>query len=77
VIKGSANPNAAKLFAEFMLSDNAQKVFPADGGYAARTDINPPKGSPAVSTLKVIPVDYDYLETASAQIKKRFSEIFQ
>ena len=39
VVKGSPNPNAAKLFAEFMISDEVQKIFPADGGYAARGDI--------------------------------------
>jgi iron(III) transport system substrate-binding protein len=77
VINGSPNPNAAKLFAEFMLSDGAQKLFPVDGGYAARSDIDPPNGSPAVSAIKVIPVDYDYVEKASAETKKRFGEIFQ
>ena len=39
VVKGSPNPNAAKLFAEFMIGDTAQKLFPADGGYSARIDI--------------------------------------
>jgi len=33
VVKGSPHPNAAKLFAEFMIGDDAQKIFPADGGY--------------------------------------------
>jgi len=77
IIKGSPSPNAAKLFAEFMIGDEAQKVFPADGGYAARADIAPPAGSPAVSQIKVLPVDYDWLEGASGQIKKKFNEIFQ
>lgn len=77
IVKGSPNPNAAKLFAEFMIGDEAQKVFPADGGYAARADIAPPAGSPPVSEIKVLPVDYDWLEGASGQIKKKFNEIFQ
>lgn len=77
VIKGAPNPNAAKLLAEFMIGDEAQKLFPADGGYAARSDIAPPAGSPPVSQIKVLPIDYDYLETSSAQIKKKFNEIFQ
>ncbi|MBC7799488.1 MAG: extracellular solute-binding protein, partial [Gemmatimonadaceae bacterium] len=29
VIKGSPSPNAAKLFAEFMISDAVQRIFPA------------------------------------------------
>lgn len=77
VIKGGPNPHAAKALAEFMIGDAAQKVFPADGGYAARVDIDPPAGSPPVSSIKLLPVDYDWLETASAGVKKRFGEIFQ
>src|SRR3954454_6706579 len=41
VVKGSPHPNAAKLFAEFMIGDDAQKIFPADGGYSVRIDIAP------------------------------------
>lgn len=77
VVKGGPNPNAAKLLAEFMLSDAAQKLFPTAGGYAARMDMAPPEGSPAVKDIKVIPVDYDYTEKQSAQIKRRFNEVFQ
>lgn len=77
VVKGSPNPEAAKAFAEFMIGDEAQKIFPKDGGYAARVDIPPPEGSPAISDLKLLPVDYDALEKESAEIKERFNEIFR
>jgi iron(III) transport system substrate-binding protein len=77
VIKGSPNPNAAKLFAEFMISDAAQKIFPADGGYAARKDIAPPAGGVPLDKVKVIPVDYEYVEREAARVKKKFNEIFQ
>jgi iron(III) transport system substrate-binding protein len=77
VVKGGANPNAAKLFAEFMLSDAAQKIFPADGGFAARSDIPAPEGSPPLSSIKILPVDYDYIEKETPRIKRRFSEVFQ
>lgn len=77
IVKGSPNPNAAKLFADFMLSEQVQKLFPESGGYAARVDIAPPAGSPPVSQLKVIPVDYDYIEKESARIKRKFNETFQ
>ena len=53
VVKGSPHPNAAKLFAEFMIGDDAQKIFPADGGYSARIDIAAPQGSPDLKTLKI------------------------
>lgn len=77
IIKGSPNPNAAKAFAAFMISDTVQKLFPADGHYSARTDIAPPQGSPALSDLKLMPVDYDYIEKQSGTVKARFNEIFQ
>jgi iron(III) transport system substrate-binding protein len=77
VVKGSPNPNAAKLFAEFMIGDTAQKIFPADGGYSARTDIAAPAGSPDLKSLKIIAVDDDYIEKETSRIKRRFNEIFQ
>ena len=77
VIKGSPNPNAAKLFAQFMIGDTAQKIFPDDGGYSARVDIAPPQGSPDLKSLKIIPVDDEYIEKETGRIKRRFNEIFQ
>ncbi len=77
VVKGSPDPNAAKLFAEFMIGDDAQKIFPADGGYSVRTDIAPPAGSPDLKSLKIITVDDDYIEKEGQRIKRHFNEIFQ
>jgi iron(III) transport system substrate-binding protein len=77
IVKGSPNPNAARLFAEFMLSDTAQKFFPEDGGYAARVDIAPPASSPKLADVKALAVDYDAIEKEAAQVKRKFNEIFQ
>lgn len=77
IVKGSPNPNAAKLLAEFMLSDTAQKFFPEDGGYAARIDIAAPAGSPKLADVKALSIDYDAVEKEAAQVKRKFNEIFQ
>lgn len=77
VIAKSPSPNAAKAFAEFMISDAVQKMFPAEGIYSPRNDVPPPEGNPQLSTLKLIAVDYDYIEKESKKIKDRFNEIFQ
>lgn len=77
IVKGAPNPNAAKLFAEFMLSDAVQKLFPDDGGYAARFDLPPPKGNPEATKVKSIALDYEEIEKDSARVKRRFQEIFQ
>lgn len=77
VVKGSPNPNAAKAFAEFMISDAVQQMFPEEGIYAARSDIKPPAGNPPLSAIKLIPVDYDYIEKETQNIKQKFNEIYQ
>jgi iron(III) transport system substrate-binding protein len=77
IIKGSPNPNAAKAFAEYMITLKVQKLFPEDGGYAARTDVEPPKGSPAVKDLTILNVDYDQIEKDTGTIKEKFNEVFQ
>ena len=76
IIKGSPNPNAAKAFAAFMISDTLQTCS-RPGALRPRIDIAPPKGSPALGDLKLMPIDYDYIEKETAKIKTRFNEIFQ
>jgi iron(III) transport system substrate-binding protein len=76
VVKGSPHPNAAKLLAEYTLSLDAQKLWPLSGIYAARADVEPPAGNPSLKDIKVIPMDYPYIKSATATVKKKFSEIF-
>jgi iron(III) transport system substrate-binding protein len=77
IIKGGPNPNAAKAFAEFMISMEAQKLFPAGGSYAARIDVEPPAGNPKLADVKVMPIDYAQVEKDSPGVKKKFAEVFQ
>jgi iron(III) transport system substrate-binding protein len=77
VVKGSPNPNAAKAFAEYMLSREVQELFPSEYLYSARTDISGPPGYPSLSSFKIHPVDYEYIEAESSRIRKRFSEAMQ
>ena len=77
VLKGSPNPNAAKAFAEFLISDEVQRIVVADGAYSARTDLPPPEGEVALKELHLLAVDYDALEKDTPAIKKKFNEVFQ
>src|SRR5262245_9600982 len=77
IIKGAPHPNAAKAFAEFMISDAVQKLFPDEGIYAARVDVPPPPGNPPLAQVKLMPIDYDAIEKDAKNLKDRFSEIFQ
>ena len=77
VIKGAPHPNAAKAFAEFMIGDAVQRLFPGEGIYAARSDVEPPPGNPPLSQIKLMPVDYEQIEKDSKALKTRFNDIFQ
>ena len=77
MIKGSPHPQAARVFAEFMISDAVQKLFPGEGIYAARSDVEPPPGNPPLHQIKFWPIDYDAIEKDSKALKTRFNEIFQ
>lgn len=76
VVKNSRNPNAAKLLAEFTLSLEAQRIWPQDGVYAARTDVDPPPGNPPISAIKAAAIDYRYVKSVAPAVKKKFSELF-
>jgi iron(III) transport system substrate-binding protein len=77
VIKGAPHPNAAKALAEFMIGDTVQKLFPGEGIYAGRSDVEPPPGNPPLSQIKLIGVDYEHIEKDAAALKKKFNEIYQ
>jgi iron(III) transport system substrate-binding protein len=77
IAKGSPHPNAAKAFADFMLSRSVQELFPKEHLYSARTDLAGPEGNPPLGEIKMHPIDYDYIEAENSRIKKRFSEVMQ
>lgn len=77
IIKNAKNPNAAKLFAQFMLSPVAQKIIAENAIHSSRTDIAPPRGQPSLKEVKFIPIDVDYIEKNAKELKAKFNEIFQ
>lgn len=77
IIKGSPHPNAAKLFAQFNLLPEIQHKFAEEGHHSPRLDVPPPPGVPGLDQVTLYPIDYDYIEKNTKQIKARFAEIFQ
>jgi iron(III) transport system substrate-binding protein len=77
VIKGSPHPNAAKLFAQFNLLSEIQHKFTEEGHHSPRVDVQPPPGLPPLDQVKLSPIDYDYIEANTRQLKAKFAEIFQ
>jgi iron(III) transport system substrate-binding protein len=77
VLRDARSPNAARLFAQFMISPVAQQMIAAGGIHGARADVAPPPGQPALPAVKFIPVDLDFIEQQNRALKAKFSEIFQ
>ncbi len=77
IVKNAKNPNAAKLFAQFMLSPAAQQIIADNAIHSSRIDIAPPQGQPALRAVKFIPIDVDYIEKNGRDLKAKFNEIFQ
>jgi iron(III) transport system substrate-binding protein len=77
VLKSAKNPNAARLFAQFMVSPVAQRMVAANAVYSPRADVAPPSGQPALGDIKLMPVDFERIDRDAADIKARFSEIFR
>ena len=56
-LKSAPHPNAAKLWADFILSEG-QKVVSDRAEYALRNDAAAPKGMPELKSIKVMPTDF-------------------
>lgn len=59
VVKGAPHPNAAKLFHEYVLSEDGQRRLAGNQQYAMRKGMPSPEGFPDFDKVKVLPVDLD------------------
>lgn len=76
IIKGSKRPNAAKLYLDFLLSEEGQRLWNADlqGSYAALPNVTPPE-LPEQSTLKLL-VATDMDDYGSAARRAEFEALW-
>jgi iron(III) transport system substrate-binding protein len=77
VLKSARNPNAARLFAQFLLSPAAQRIVAANASYSARGDVAPPPGQPALGDIRLMPIDAEHIERDASDIRLRFATMFR
>jgi iron(III) transport system substrate-binding protein len=59
IMKQAPHPNAAKVFQDFLYSQEAQTLLgKAIGVHSGRSDVTPPEGVPRLSEIKIIDVDF-------------------
>ncbi|WP_062017740.1 ABC transporter substrate-binding protein [Aureimonas sp. AU4] len=76
VLKTARNPEAAKLFVDFLLSEDGQKLAAKQGYLPARSGVEGPAGFPARDTIKLMPLDAAKALEAEGENKRRFTELF-
>lgn len=76
ILKTASNPEAAKAFVDWQLSEAAQSQSVRQGYYPATPDVAPPKGYPALSALKFIEADPQLLLKQDDENKRKFADLF-
>ena len=76
LIKDSAHPTAAALFFDWWMGKEGQKILVDGGKYSSRSDLDPPKGNPPLSQLKLLVLDYNEYQANRSDILERMTKIF-
>lgn len=75
ILSTAKNPEAAKAFIDFLLSEDGQKLASAQGYIPARTGVALPSGYPDRSTIKVLGYDAAAALANDMANKQKFSEV--
>ncbi|MEF2550793.1 ABC transporter substrate-binding protein [Aurantimonas sp. A2-1-M11] len=76
ILKTAQNPEAAKAFIDFILSEDGQKLAASQGYLPAREGVAAPEGFPSRDEIKLMPFDAAKALADEEANKKRFAELF-
>lgn len=76
MMKGTKNPQGAKEFIDFVLSDAGQKLVLQQGYLPADATLPVPKGFPPRDSIKLMPFDAAKALAETEANKKRFADLF-
>ena len=76
ILTSAKNPDAAKKFVDFLISEAGQKLAASMGYIPARADIALPAGYPDRASIKLLGYDAGKALADDAANKEKFSEIF-
>lgn len=76
ILANTKNPDAAKAFVDFLISEEGQKVAAEMGYLPAHPAVAPPAGFPDRAAIKVLPFDPAQALAEEEANKARFTEMF-
>jgi iron(III) transport system substrate-binding protein len=80
ILSGAPHPSAAKLFIDFILSQEGQQLLNTElyGMYSMRPDVAPPAGQPSlVDTHPLLPTDATSYLKASREFPRYFDALYR
>jgi iron(III) transport system substrate-binding protein len=76
IFSTAKNPEAAKAFVDFLLSEDGQALAASQGYLPAHPDVAPPPGFPERSKIKLMAFSPDKALQNAEPNKKKFAEVF-
>lgn len=77
ILNDAPNPDGAELFAEYLISKEAQDVVRTYGAYSCRVDVTNPFGLPPITNVKFKYKVPPTLDISSVQIAQKFTEMLR
>lgn len=77
IFKESKNAELAKLFVDFLVSEEGQTIAVAQAYLPIREDVGSPEGAPAMSDIKLITPDQARIAEIKNDAVATFNELFQ
>lgn len=76
IVAGTDQLEAAQSFVSFVLSEDGQKLAAEQGYMPVDPKVASPEGMPALSEIKLLPLDADRAVAEDAEARAKFTEIF-
>ena len=76
ILKGTKNPNAAKLLMEFLLGIEKSEIAVADENESMRPEVKNPPGVPPIDSIKTFRVPADELATGIPEVIEAWRDLF-
>ncbi|MDO6585096.1 ABC transporter substrate-binding protein [Salipiger sp. 1_MG-2023] len=76
IMASTEHPEEAKLFIDFLLSEEAQKLVAEQGNLPLLPGVAAPEGFPALEDMTLLGYDADAAVTANEDVRAKFADIF-
>src|SRR5690606_24873475 len=76
IMSTTEHPDAARLFVDFLLSEEGQKLVAEQGNLPLRPGVAGPEGFPELAGMKLLGYDVEEALGKDGEIRAKFSDIF-